>query len=812
MNERTVTRQNSAKQSARKLAKILAALAILVLFCICFAACAKKPPETVDPGSPDQPEGERPGTTPEEPAPPEEPVPEEPKVFAPKNVIMISVQDLGDGMIGGHYYDTPLMPGLDSLLSDFSYYKNNVSSSAYASGLDVIMASSVYAPQYVEPIAGLRGDDVTTLGKILSEKGFYTLAVTSGPKGAYGGAKTYKSFGYQDFIAVAVDDLPKKSVYDAAISALKKNESDYFFLSITDLGLYTGLSDITATEVAGSEDVAAYARRMAYVDMTISKFIEDLKAEGLYDDTVIVITGTGAAFDLTDTSAVAGMKKLIGGYTLENYVKAPLLVKIPGKQATESDRLVSHNDVFVTLTDCLGIDDDNLWINGESLDKGHDKIYIQSVLNRGSYIDETSIVSTDGTANASLSTRYDRAAKTTDSAVTKENEIRESVAYFEDYYLKLTYGLSVKSYENGMAEALSAFEASKNELTVAPEQNVADEMPEDGDLYKNDVNLFNESIMFSANEFKGEFVSVIYKDGGLMLMPGSTEGTFISDEVYLGGSFKQMLASWNSDSTGGTVEVSVSVMLDDGSYTGWFSWGVWSAIKGLSGSASTENEHGEVGIDILDLNKECQGVVRYRIDIKQTKDHSPIVYNVTLASDKEESLLKAPADTYKKLDVPYRRQTDVPEIGGQICSATSLSMILLYLGEEGLEVEDVAWGVRDYGAKRFGNWAYNVAYAGELGYNAYIDYFDIDAIKWAVYTGHPLACSIRVKEGQLSASGYPDYTTNGHLLCVVGYEERNGKKWLLINDPAHPEVDAILESDFENIYRGVSYIVQIRPD
>jgi hypothetical protein len=253
-------------------------------------------------------------------------------------------------------------------------------------------------------------------------------------------------------------------------------------------------------------------------------------------------------------------------------------------------------------------------------------------------------------------------------------------------------------------------------------------------------------------------------------------------------------------------------MLDDGTYTDWFSWGVWSAIKGLSGSASTKNEHGKVGIDILDLNEECEGVVKYRIDIKQKKDHSPIVYNVTLASDKEDSLLKAPTDTYKKLDVPYRRQTDVPEIGGQICSATSLSMILLYLGEEGLEVEDVAWGVRDYGAQRFGNWAYNVAYAGELGYNAYIDYFDIDAIKWAVYTGHPLACSIRVKAGQLSASGYPGYQSNGHLLCVVGYEERNGKKWLLINDPAHPEVDAILESDFVNIYRGVSYIVQVRPE
>ena len=336
-------------------------------------------------------------------------------------------------------------------------------------------------------------------------------------------------------------------------------------------------------------------------------------------------------------------------------------------------------------------------------------------------------------------------------------------------------------------------------------------VPVDKDYYKNEIKLFNKSVMFSANEFEGEYTSVVFQNDGLMLVSEATEGVFISDEINLGGSFKNMLTSWNASSEGGTVEVSVSVKLDDGSFTGWYSWGEWSAIRGISGSKSMEDQHGKVDIDILTLKKECQGIVKYRIDIRQTGEQSPIVYNVTLACDKETSALKAPEDTYKKLDVPYRRQMDVPEIGGSICSATSLSMVLLYYGEQDLDVADVAWGVRDYGAQKFGNWAFNVAYAGELGYNAYIDYFDIDAIKYAVFTGHPIVCSIRVKAGQLSASGYPGYTTNGHLLCVVGYEEKDGQKWLLINDPAHPEVKAILESDFENIYRGVSYIVQPRP-
>lgn len=337
-------------------------------------------------------------------------------------------------------------------------------------------------------------------------------------------------------------------------------------------------------------------------------------------------------------------------------------------------------------------------------------------------------------------------------------------------------------------------------------------IPEDADYYKNDVKLHNKSVMFCANAFKGEFHSVHFENHGLVLDTGATEGYFVSEEIDLGGSFQNMLASWNTSSEGGTVEVSVAVKLADGSYTTWYSWGEWSAIPETSGSKSNKDAHGEVGIDILTLKKPCDGIVKYRIDIKQTGEQSPIVYNVTLACDKSVGSLTAPAETYKKLDVPYRRQMDVPEIGGSICSATSLSMVMLYHGEQIDDIADVAWGVRDYGEQIFGNWAFNIAYAGELGYQSYIDYYDIDAIKYAISTGHPIVSSIRVKAGQLAASGHPGYTTNGHLLCVVGYEEKDGQKWLLINDPAHPEVKAILESDFQNIYRGVSYIVQLRAD
>ena len=353
-------------------------------------------------------------------------------------------------------------------------------------------------------------------------------------------------------------------------------------------------------------------------------------------------------------------------------------------------------------------------------------------------------------------------------------------------------------------------EETTEEAQVSTEEITT--IPEDGDYYKNDVKLNHKSITFCANEFKGDYDAVEFRNHGLTLVEGATRGTFISEEIDMGGSFKNMLAAWNASSTGGTVEISVSVKLDDGCFTTWYSWGEWSAIPETAGSKSNSDAYGKVGIDILTLKNTCQGIVKYRIDIKQTGDVAPTVYNVTLACDKQTGALSAPTETYVKLDVPYRRQMDVPEIGGSICSATSLSMTMLYHGEQIDDIADIAWGVRDWGEQIFGNWAFNVAYAGELGYQSYIDYYDIDAIKYALSTGHPIVSSIKVKAGQLGASGFPNYTTNGHLICIVGYEEKNAQKWLLINDPARPEVTALLESDFASVYRGVSYVVQLRAD
>ncbi len=337
--------------------------------------------------------------------------------------------------------------------------------------------------------------------------------------------------------------------------------------------------------------------------------------------------------------------------------------------------------------------------------------------------------------------------------------------------------------------------------------------PEAADHFAPTIKLNHKTTTVYANAFRGEFDSVVYEAGGMRIADGKTEGSFVSEDIDLGGSFTKLVCSWNAQTHDGTVEIQLQAKKADGSYTRPFSWGVWSSKSGVSASAGTQNADGKVSTDVLTLNETCSGTVRVIVRLQRTTEKSPVLYNVTLAPQKAEGALTAPLPMEEvKLNVPQRLQGVVPEIGGRICSPTSLTMVLMSLGTTEYEPADNAWAVYDNRDDIFGNWSFNVARAGELGYNAFVDYYDMDALKYAVSQGTPVICSIAIRQGQLAGSGYPNRTSNGHLLVVIGYTVIDGREWVIINDPAVDGCEIqLLASEFDSIWKKVCYIIQKKP-
>jgi len=132
--------------------------------------------------------------------------------------------------------------------------------------------------------------------------------------------------------------------------------------------------------------------------------------------------------------------------------------------------------------------------------------------------------------------------------------------------------------------------------------------------------------------------------------------------------------------------------------------------------------------------------------------------------------------------------------GPSWCAPTSLAMVLLAWGadiprggpgeaaaEADPRVPHLAHAVYDAVYAGTGNWSFNAAVAGELGFDAVVTRLrslqDAEALTAA---GFPLVASISFAEGALPGA---DYATAGHLLVLRGFDAKGDVQ---VADPASP--------------------------
>jgi hypothetical protein len=145
-----------------------------------------------------------------------------------------------------------------------------------------------------------------------------------------------------------------------------------------------------------------------------------------------------------------------------------------------------------------------------------------------------------------------------------------------------------------------------------------------------------------------------------------------------------------------------------------------------------------------------------------------------------------------------------PDGGDVWCSPTAVSMVLGYYGYMpgacADRVRDAVVGVYDWIYKGHGNWPFNAAYAGSLGFEAYVARFTSlrQAEEW-IAAGAPVIVSFAWGENELAGAAIP--SSNGHLAVLVGFDAAGNP---IINDPAAPNDDSVQRtydrSEFESLW------------
>jgi hypothetical protein len=255
--------------------------------------------------------------------------------------------------------------------------------------------------------------------------------------------------------------------------------------------------------------------------------------------------------------------------------------------------------------------------------------------------------------------------------------------------------------------------------------------------------------------------------------------------------FKQAIVSWQANAPQGTwIDVELRARTG-GTWTKWYSLGVWNETGQPFKRHSVNNQsdtYANVWTDTLAM-KTSTDAIQARISLFTTNQAvTPTVrsYGISFASGTETAGTVPSTGLRSDLAVPKRSQMVYPGGGEVWCSPTSTSMVMAYWGNVTgntslvRTVPTVKDGVWDYVYDGGGNWPFNTAYAAAAGLEGKVARMSsmAEIERWTA-AGVPVIISIAYAQGELSGSPIP--ASNGHIIVVRGFDAAGN---VLVNDPA----------------------------
>lgn len=312
--------------------------------------------------------------------------------------------------------------------------------------------------------------------------------------------------------------------------------------------------------------------------------------------------------------------------------------------------------------------------------------------------------------------------------------------------------------------------------------------------------MYDTVTSFGSGTFEGTAVDgdrIVLNDKRADSFPRS--GTWTSSPQITPFPVTEIIPSWNviaPSETGARFHVRVKD-LGTGEWSPWLYIGQWGRTIAMGRNDRTiQFDGGEVQIDTLVLRRPASAFqIRatlqsfdYDTKIVPALRRVSICYSGVVDDQQQRRelmpSLNVPDNWARDLSVKFRAQADSnPRIKGEVCSPTSVSMVMEYSGVN-LPTLENANAIFDSDYNLFGNWNRAVARAGELGLDAWITRFrNWDQVKATIAQGQPIVASIRFEKGEMPNNPlYQD--TPGHLIVIRGLTKEGD---VIVNDPARKE-------------------------
>ncbi|WP_094092758.1 LTA synthase family protein [Paenibacillus physcomitrellae] len=138
--------------------------------------------------------------------------------------------------------------------------------------------------------------------------------------------------------------------------------------------------------------VGDYIQAQNYADYALGQFIQELKANGVWDNSVIVLYGDHQGLPVYSLNSKEKdlMKEIYGRtYTVPDMMNIPLVVSVPGQDAKVFDQIGGQSDIYPTVANLIGVSlKDQVHFGQDLLNQTENVLPQRYYLPSGSFITE----------------------------------------------------------------------------------------------------------------------------------------------------------------------------------------------------------------------------------------------------------------------------------------------------------------------------------------------------------------------------------------------------------------------------------------
>lgn len=322
-----------------------------------------------------------------------------------KNLIVIQVESLQNFALGRSYEGQELTPNLNKLMKNDTLYFNNyytVIGKGNTADAEFATLNSLYPNIEGSCYENYEQNTLYGLPWIMKENGYSSTAYHGYLGDFWNRESFYPVEGFDDFKSaedfnVTTDigfGMSDEEMYEQTIDYMKeaKKPAFSFVISLSCHHPYIMPEEYANIKLLDKDKDTVFGNYMQgvnYSDKALGHFLDLLKQNGLYDNSVIVLYGDHYALNCKLEDIHQSMTEFLGyDYNFDEMLNIPLMIHIPGENITSTQTISGgQTDFLPTVANIMGVEIKTPYILGRDLLNSKDGFQaFVTFLFRGSFV------------------------------------------------------------------------------------------------------------------------------------------------------------------------------------------------------------------------------------------------------------------------------------------------------------------------------------------------------------------------------------------------------------------------------------------